>query len=48
MGSEEVPEKPICGVCLGAGGEWMQTNGNSKQTAKKWVDCSTCDGTGRV
>ncbi|MER7126698.1 hypothetical protein [Micrococcus luteus] len=42
---EELP--PICDVCLGAQGEWIYSNGSSKQAAKTWVECATCDGTGR-
>ncbi|WP_147268429.1 hypothetical protein [Spongiactinospora rosea] len=39
-------EKPICKVCLGAGGEWIELNGTQAKH-KKWVPCTTCDGTGR-
>ncbi|MFC4008883.1 hypothetical protein ACFOY2_16750 [Nonomuraea purpurea] len=43
---EEAEPAPVCGVCLGAGGEWIDQNGDSNQQAK-WVSCKTCSGTGR-
>ncbi|MEV0145861.1 MULTISPECIES: hypothetical protein [unclassified Nonomuraea] len=47
MSDDQQPESPICGTCLGAGGEWFDRNGTgSKQST--WVSCRTCDGTGRV
>lgn len=41
---DEAP--PICDTCLGAGGEWIDQNGDTKQQ-RKWVQCSACNGTGR-
>ncbi|GAA1703510.1 hypothetical protein GCM10009734_02640 [Nonomuraea bangladeshensis] len=46
MGKSEDDEPPICRTCLGAGGEWMELNGNKDQE-RRWVQCTTCSGTGR-
>ncbi|MFC5834667.1 hypothetical protein [Nonomuraea insulae] len=43
-GGDEEP--PICGTCMGAGGEWMELNGK-KNKERKWVKCTACKGTGR-
>lgn len=40
-------EPAVCGTCMGAGGEWIDQNGDSKKQSK-WVRCSTCNGTGRA
>ncbi|WP_187414208.1 hypothetical protein [Nonomuraea sp. PA05] len=42
---DEAP--PVCGTCLGAGGEWMEMNGK-KGANRQWVACDTCNGTGRA
>jgi DnaJ-class molecular chaperone len=46
MGKKDKEEKPICGTCLGAGGEWIELNGQRKKE-RKWVQCTACSGTGR-
>ncbi len=44
---DEQEAPPVCGTCMGAGGEWIDQNGNSpKQTV--WVTCTACSGTGRT
>lgn len=45
MGKDD-DQAPVCGTCIGAGGEWIDQNGNSKGQAK-WVACTACSGTGR-
>ncbi|GAA3531438.1 hypothetical protein GCM10022419_008170 [Nonomuraea rosea] len=42
---DEAP--PVCGTCLGAGGEWMEMNGKKGQE-RKWVPCDSCGGSGRA
>ncbi|MCK2216772.1 hypothetical protein MF672_023650 [Actinomadura sp. ATCC 31491] len=37
---------PVCGTCLGAGGEWMNRNGKAGGQST-WVTCGSCSGTGR-
>ncbi|GAA2209305.1 hypothetical protein GCM10009850_047630 [Nonomuraea monospora] len=37
---------PICGTCMGQGGEWIEMNGK-KGKERKWVKCTACNGTGR-
>ncbi|GAA4934219.1 hypothetical protein GCM10023334_042380 [Nonomuraea thailandensis] len=44
-GDDDEPP-PICGTCLGAGGEWIEMNGKKGQE-RKWVTCTSCNGTGR-
>lgn len=43
---DDKDEKPVCGTCMGAGGEWIDQNGSSKKQSK-WVACKSCNGTGR-
>lgn len=48
MAKDDTEEpSPICDVCLGAQGEWIYPNGGSPKTARKWVPCGPCKGTGR-
>ncbi|MEV4397270.1 hypothetical protein [Nonomuraea sp. NPDC049607] len=42
----EQEELPICGTCMGAGGEWIDRNGESEQQST-WRSCRSCSGTGR-
>ncbi|MEU1393033.1 MULTISPECIES: hypothetical protein [unclassified Nonomuraea] len=42
----EQEERPVCGTCMGAGGEWIDQNGDSKKQST-WVSCKSCSGTGR-
>ncbi|MGW4800950.1 hypothetical protein [Nonomuraea sp. MG754425] len=42
---EDLP--PVCDACLGAGGEWIELNGQ-KHRERVWVPCRTCSGTGRT
>ncbi|MGW0586395.1 hypothetical protein [Streptosporangium sp. NPDC002607] len=44
--AEEEEGAPIWGICLGAGGEWIDRNGSSKKQSV-WVACTSCAGTGR-
>ncbi|MEV3981233.1 MULTISPECIES: hypothetical protein [unclassified Nonomuraea] len=43
---DEQEERPVCGICMGAGGEWIDRNGDSKKQST-WVSCKSCSGTGR-
>lgn len=47
VAKDDPKQKPICGTCMGAGGEWIDQNGDSKKQSK-WVPCRTCAGTGRA
>ncbi|MDP4510348.1 hypothetical protein [Nonomuraea turcica] len=38
-------ERQRCGTCLGAGGEWIEKNGDA-DSHDEWVPCSTCGGSG--
>ncbi|MEV4366792.1 hypothetical protein AB0J71_06980 [Nonomuraea sp. NPDC049637] len=42
----EQEERPVCGICMGAGGEWINQNGDSRKQST-WVSCESCSGTGR-
>ncbi|WP_157548672.1 hypothetical protein [Nonomuraea candida] len=42
---DEAP--PVCGACLGEGGQWMELNG-TKDKERTWLPCRPCDGTGRA
>ncbi|WP_329087708.1 MULTISPECIES: hypothetical protein [unclassified Streptosporangium] len=46
MAEEEHKDPPICGTCLGAGGEWIDRNGSGPKQSV-WVACPLCAGTGR-
>lgn len=46
MGKKDDKPPPICGTCLGAGGEYIDRNGSSKKQSV-WVPCKACSGTGR-
>jgi len=37
---------PVCGTCMGAGGEWIDQNGTGRRQST-WICCLGCDGTGR-
>ena len=47
MAKKDDEAPPVCGICLGAGGEWIDRNGDSNKQSV-WVSCKTCDGTGRA
>lgn len=47
MPKDEEEAPPVCGTCLGAGGEWMEKNGQRGEN-REWVKCGTCGGTGRA
>ncbi|GLV50778.1 hypothetical protein TBS_13500 [Thermobispora bispora] len=44
--TKDYKEKPVCDICLGAGGEWMELNGQ-RNRERRWVACKRCNGTGR-
>ena len=44
---DQIQEPPICRVCLGAGGEWMELNGQEDRQ-RRWVKGTKCKGTGRA
>ncbi|WP_165959399.1 hypothetical protein [Nonomuraea longispora] len=46
MAKKKDDPPPICGTCNGAGGEWVDRNGDSKKQSV-WVKCTACNGTGR-
>ncbi|MFI6505286.1 hypothetical protein [Nonomuraea typhae] len=45
MAKDDDRDRQRCGACLGAGGEWMEKNGQP-DSHDEWMQCTSCGGSG--